>query len=80
MCRETQRRLLSSPNRHPPTAGGFGVCTHSRDLGEPFDFVTWFEYSPADAELFEDLASQLRRTEEWQYVEREVDIRLQRSF
>jgi len=51
----------------------------SRDLGEPFDFVTWFEYAPADAQIFEDLVSQLRSTEEWRYVEREVDIRLQRS-
>src|SRR2546428_7160638 len=22
---------------------------HCRDLGEPFDFLTWFEYAPADA-------------------------------
>jgi len=49
---------------------------HCRDLGEPFDFLTWFEYAPADAELFEDLVQMLRATEEWTFVEREVDIRL----
>lgn len=49
---------------------------HSHDLGEPFDFLTWFEYAPTDAELFEELVGTLRETEEWAYVEREIDIRL----
>lgn len=52
---------------------------HSRDLGEPFDFLTWFEYAPADAAAFEELVAALRATEEWNYVEREVDIRLVRN-
>ncbi|RTL51706.1 MAG: chlorite dismutase [Bradyrhizobiaceae bacterium] len=49
---------------------------HARDLGEPFDFLTWFEYPPAAADDFETLVKTLRATEEWRYVEREVDIRL----
>jgi len=49
---------------------------HSYDLGEPFDFLTWFEYAPEDAGVFEDLVGALRGTEEWTYMEREVDIRL----
>ena len=49
---------------------------HCHDLGEPFDFLTWFEYAPADAEVFEELVRTLRETEEWTYVEREIDIRL----
>src|SRR6266481_3527141 len=48
----------------------------SHDLGEPFDFLTWFEYAPADAAVFEELVETLRETEEWTYVEREIDIRL----
>lgn len=52
---------------------------HSRELGEPFDFLTWFEYAPKDAAAFEELVVTLRSTEEWQYVEREVDIRLSRE-
>lgn len=51
---------------------------HCRDLGEPFDFLTWFEYAPAGAASFEQLATRLRRTREWDYVEREIDIRLVR--
>ena len=52
---------------------------HARDLGEPFDFLTWFEYAPEHRNAFEDLVGELRGTEEWIYVEREVDVRLVRS-
>ena len=51
---------------------------HCRDLGEPFDFVTWFEYAPEHEALFDDLLARLRVTEEWRYVERGVDVRLLR--
>ena len=51
---------------------------HGHDLGEPFDFLTWFEYSPGDANAFEELVRRLRQTPEWRYVDREVDIRLSR--
>ncbi|MGQ0543381.1 MAG: chlorite dismutase family protein [Blastocatellia bacterium] len=51
---------------------------HCRDLGpdEPFDFLTWFEYAPSDSEAFEELVQALRASPEWDYVDREVDIRL----
>jgi len=52
---------------------------HSRDLGEPFDFITWFEYSPEHAMRFEELVGHLRASEEWKYVDREVDVRLVRG-
>jgi chlorite dismutase len=52
---------------------------HSRDLGQPFDFLTWFEYAPGDSEQFEDLVGRLRNTLEWSHVDREVDIRLSRD-
>jgi chlorite dismutase len=51
---------------------------HSRSLGEPFDFLTWFEFTPNDSPAFDQLVWQLRETAEWRYVEREVDIRLHR--
>lgn len=55
---------------------------HCRDLSEsePFDFLTWFEYQPAHEAAFNKLVSALRATEEWKYVEREVDIRLVREW
>lgn len=52
---------------------------HGRDLDEPFDFLTWFEFAPSDSSGFEELVATLRDTEEWSYVEREVDLRLVRS-
>jgi len=39
-----------------------------------------FEYPPADSDIFEELVSALRRTEESSFVEREIDIRLERTF
>ena len=52
---------------------------HSRDMGEPFDFLTWFEYAPEYSEAFEELVRTLRKTEEWRFVEHEIDIRLKRE-
>jgi hypothetical protein len=53
---------------------------HCRDLGtpQPFDFLTWFEFAPADAPAFDELLAALRATPEWEYVDWEVDIRLRR--
>jgi hypothetical protein len=53
---------------------------HCRDLSpnEPFDFLTWFEFSPSDTPAFEQLLLDLRSSPEWNYVDREVDIRLTR--
>jgi len=54
---------------------------HCRDLSEhePFDFLTWFEYAPAQEAAFNRLVAGLRAIAEWKYVEREVDIRLVRE-
>jgi chlorite dismutase len=52
---------------------------HARDLGEPFDFLTWFEFAPEHEAAFDALLRELRASEEWRYVEREVEIRLTRT-
>ncbi len=52
---------------------------HSRELGEPFDFLMWFEYARADTALVDELVAAIRESEEWKYVEREADVRLLRS-
>jgi chlorite dismutase len=49
---------------------------HCRDLGQEFDFITWFEFAPIHADQFEALVADLRATHEWTFVDREVDIRL----
>jgi chlorite dismutase len=50
---------------------------HCRDLGEPFDFLTWFEFAPEHTAAFDDLLVRLRASKEWAYVEREIEIRLE---
>jgi hypothetical protein len=52
---------------------------HGRDLGEPFDFLTWFEFAPHHKPLFDDLLRRLRASLEWSYVDREVEVRLLRA-
>ena len=52
---------------------------HCRDLGEPFDFLTWFEFAPEHTAAFDELLMRLRASKEWTYVEREVEIRLERN-
>ena len=51
---------------------------HCRDLAIPqsFDFITLFDFSKADSNAFDDLLAALRTTEEWKYIDREVDIRM----
>ncbi|WP_260858790.1 chlorite dismutase family protein [Paraburkholderia sp. BCC1885] len=53
---------------------------HCRDLSdtEPFDFLTWFEFAPEDEPHFDNLLAELRASAEWDYVGREVEIRLTR--
>lgn len=90
LTQDERREIFEERSRH--TAVGLeylpGVARrlhHCRDLGrhdsseaEPFDFLTLFDYAPADAAAFDDLVAALRSTLEWLYVEREVDIRLER--
>jgi chlorite dismutase len=52
---------------------------HSRDLGEPYDFLTWFEYAPEHADAFNAMVARLRATPEWKFVDRETDVRLIRA-
>jgi Chlorite dismutase len=51
---------------------------HCRDLAEiePFDFLTLFDYTQESESAFNDMLAELRTTEEWKFIEREVDVRL----
>jgi chlorite dismutase len=83
LAQDDRRAIFEERSRHIETGLMYLPAVarrlyHCRDLGEPFDFLTWFEYAPADAAGFEELVRKLRETEEWSYVQREVDIRLTR--
>jgi hypothetical protein len=51
---------------------------HCRDLGtnEPFDFLGFLDYAASDEAAFDDMLGQLRATQEWTFIDREIDIRL----
>lgn len=51
---------------------------HGRDLGEPFDFLTWFEFAPQHENDFDALLQELRESLEWTYVDWEVEYRYDR--
>jgi chlorite dismutase len=83
LTQDERRRIFEDQSQHirigmkylPPIARRLHHC---RDLAVPeaFDFLTWFEYQPAHESSFEDLLVELRASEEWKYVDHEVDIRL----
>jgi chlorite dismutase len=81
LAQDERRRILEDSSHHIAIGLEYLPAIarrlhHGRDLGEPFDFLTWFEFAPADAARFEELVRRLRATEEWAYVEREIDIRV----
>ncbi|MFZ4666584.1 MAG: chlorite dismutase family protein [Prochlorotrichaceae cyanobacterium] len=84
MAQDERRAIFEEESHH--TAMGIeylpGVARrlmHCRDLGEPFDFLTWFEFAPQHTSEFDELLERLRSSKEWDYVEREVEIRLERD-
>lgn len=84
LAQDERRQIFEETSHH--TAIGLDYMPaiarqlyHCRDIGQPFDFLTWFEYAAEDAGAFEQLVARLRATAEWGYVDREVDIRLERA-
>ncbi len=80
---DERRRIFEESSHHIATGLDYLPAVarrlhHGRDLREPFDFLTWFEFAPEHAAAFEELVRRLRSTEEWTYVEREIDVRLAR--
>jgi hypothetical protein len=74
---EGESRHISSSMKYLPAIAR--RLYQARDLAEPFDFLTWFDYAPEDAAAFDELVAMLRSTREWQFVDREVDVRLTRA-
>lgn len=84
MTQDERRAVLEERSRHIAIGGEYLPAIarrlhHGRDLGEPFDFITWFEYRPEDEPAFDEFVARLRRSDEWRFVEREIDIRLVRT-
>ena len=83
LTQDERRKILEETSKHieiglkylPAIARRLHHC---RDLGtsEPFDFLSWFEYAPANTPAFDELLAALRATEEWNYVDWEIEIRV----
>lgn len=84
LAQDERRAILAEASRHIAIGMEFLPAiarrlVHCRDLGGPFDFLTWFEYAPENEAAFDALLARLRATEEWRYVVRECELRLARD-
>ncbi|MBW4643133.1 MAG: chlorite dismutase family protein [Goleter apudmare HA4340-LM2] len=84
MAQDERRAIFEEQSHH--TAVGLeylpGVARrllHCRDIEQPFDFLTWFEFAPEHTKAFDELLLRMRASKEWEYVEREVEVRLERN-
>lgn len=83
LAQDERRAIIEEQSRHIAIGMAYLPAVarrlfHARDLGEPFDFLTWFEFAPEHAAGFDSLLTALRASPEWTYVDREVEIRLTR--
>lgn len=81
MAQDERRKIFEAESQHIAMSMEYLPAIarrlyHSRDLGEPFDFLTWFEFAPANEHLFDALVKKLRASREWEFVDQEIDIRL----
>lgn len=86
LTQDERRAVFEEQSRHiglslrylPAVARGLYHC---RDMSEsePFDFLAWFEFAAAHEPAFNEMLVELRASEEWRYVTREIDIRVVRD-
>lgn len=83
LAQDQRRAIIEEDSRHIAIGMEYLPAVarrlhHCRDLpGEqPFDFLTWFEFAPDQESAFDELLHRLRSTHEWDYVERELELRL----
>ena len=85
LAQDERRKIFEEDSHHIQTSAKYlSVVSrqlhHCKDLDQEFDFLTWFEFSSEHASKFDELCDILRRTEEWKYVTREIDIRLEKDI
>ncbi|NJL98921.1 MAG: chlorite dismutase family protein [Synechococcaceae cyanobacterium SM2_3_2] len=85
LAQDERRAIFEEASHHTAVGMNYlpGVARrllHCRDIGEPFDFLTWFEFAPEHTQSFATLLEQMRQSPEWDYVEREVEVWLDRRI
>ena len=83
LAQDERRRIYEEQSKHTSIGAKYIPAIarrlhHSRDLGEPFDFLTWFEFAPEHETAFDELLAELRASLEWTFVDREVEFRFDR--
>ncbi|MBS0549699.1 MAG: chlorite dismutase family protein [Proteobacteria bacterium] len=84
MAQDERRAVLEDRSQHIAIGSDYlsvvsRQLVHCRDQeGAQFDFLTWFEFAPENEARFDDLLAKLRATPEWGYIEREVELRLEK--
>lgn len=83
LAADERRKIFEEDSRHIAMSMRFLPAIarrlyHARELGEGFDFLTWFEFAPEHAGAFDELLAHLRASIEWSHVDREVELRLTR--
>jgi chlorite dismutase len=84
LAQDERRTIMEEQSRHIAIGLDYLPAVarrlhHCRDLGGAFDFLTWFEFAPADEAAFDHMLDRLRRSPEWAYVDWEVEVRLSRA-
>jgi hypothetical protein len=86
LAQDERRAILEEQSHHIAIGLGFLPAIarrllHCRDTGtdEPFDFLGFLDFAPADEAAFDDMLGQLRATHEWSFYDREIDIRLSKD-
>ncbi|MGQ0583690.1 MAG: chlorite dismutase family protein [Reyranella sp.] len=85
LAQDERRAVIEEQSQHIAIGSEYLAAVsrqlvHCRDQpGAIFDFLTWFEFAPADEARFDELLVKLRASPEWRFVEREVDIRLEKA-
>jgi hypothetical protein len=85
MAQDERRAVIEDKSRHIAIGSDYlsvisRQLVHCRDqAGAVFDFLTWFEFAPADEGRFDELLGKLRASSEWAFVEREAELRLEKD-
>ena len=86
LTQDEQRKIFEEQSHHTPIGlkylPAIARCLHHcryLSKAEPFDFRTWLEFAKKDTAEFDKLLHRLRASEEWKYVEREVEFRVVRE-
>jgi chlorite dismutase len=84
LAQDERREIYQERSRHTSIGAEYlpqiaRRLHHCRDLGGPFDFLTWFEFAPEHEPLFDQMLARMRASEEWRYIDREIDIRVVRN-